>query len=244
MNRWAHIIFWLIISTLLVILFGTTSGNFIYAIYFLFFFLPVVILTAWVFNDILISNYLLKSRYGKFLLFSFYTLVISLDIEMILVFLAFLLMSLYDYQNLSAIIDSYKWMPVVMYFIVLLYGFTMILSRLIKQSRETTQLDDHHITVRSERKNRQISVEVIRYIESMSDYVKIFLNSGEIVITREKISALQLKLPDQFIRIHRSFIVNRIFIDSYNREEIVAGKNHLPLSRTYKKEFIQTMEKP
>ena len=95
MNRKTQIIFWLIISVILFLLFGLTSGNFIYSFYFLCFFIPVVIITSWIFSSVLVPDYLLKRRYGKFILYSFYVFVISLDIEFIIVFIAFLLMNMY-----------------------------------------------------------------------------------------------------------------------------------------------------
>jgi hypothetical protein len=226
---------------LLLIVFGAASGNYTYSFYFLSFFMPVVIITSWVFSNYLVPAYLLKKRYGKFFLYSFYTLVISLDIEFVLVFLAFLLMSIYDFQNMPTIVDSYKWMPVVMYFIVLLHGFITVAAELILKQGTPGNIPDKNITVRSERKNRQISLEMILFIESMADYVKIFLDTGEIVITREKISALHDRLPGQFLRIHRSYVVNRDRLDSYNREEVTIGGRLVPVSRTYKKEFFSEM---
>jgi DNA-binding LytR/AlgR family response regulator len=203
--------------------------------------MPVVIITSWVFGSYLVPTYLLKKRYAKFFLFSFYTLVISLDIEFILVFLAFLLMSIYDFQNMRTIIESYKWMPVVMYFIVLLYGFITVAAELIFKQGTVGNIPDELITVRSERKHRQISLDPILFLESMADYVKIFLDTGETVVTREKISTLHDRLSGRFLRIHRSYIVNRDRLDSYNREEVTTGGRLLPVSRTYKKEFLSQM---
>lgn len=242
MNRYFNYIFWAVISILLFILFGASSGNYMYAFYFLSFFMPVVIITSWVFSSYLVPTFLLKKRYRKFFQYSFYTLVISLDVEFILVFLAFLLMTMYDFQNMRTIVDSYKWMPVVMYFIVLLHGFATVAAELIRKQGTTGKMAEKHVMVRSERKNRQINLDQVLFLESMADYVKIFLNTGETVITREKISNLHERLSARFLRIHRSFIVNRDRLESYNREEVIVGGRELPVSRTYKKEFISRME--
>ena len=128
-----------------------------------------------------------------------------------------------------------------MYFIVLLFAFVSVVYELIRKAGIPESASGDSITVRSERKNRQIDVSHILYLESMSDYVKIFLESGEMVITREKISVLHHRLNDRFIRIHRSYIVNRDRLDAYNREEVKLGEKELPVSRTYKKEFISVM---
>lgn len=244
MNRVFNIIFWLAISIVTFITFGQVSGNYIYSFYFLTFFIPVVILTSWIFNHLLISKFLLRKRYGAFILYSFYLLIISLDLEFILVFLAFFLISLYDFENLNVIVNSYKWMPVVMYFIVIIYAFIQVLAQLIRSSNKYSQVSEKlHIVVRSERKNRNLNLSDIVYIESMADYIQVFLLSGEKVITREKISHLHAKLPENFLRIHRSYVVNIHEIESHTREYITIGGKELPISRTYKKDTLDNLLK-
>lgn len=240
MERKTSIIFWTIISVLLWIIFGRTSGNYIYSFYFLVFFVPVVIITSQVFNKVIIPRYLLKKKYGLFALYTFYAFIISLDVELVLIFIAFILISAYDFHNMPAIIDSYKWMPVLMYFIVILYSFIIVVVELMR--KPDFQGSEGYFTVRSERKTRRLKYEEVSYIESMSDYLKIFLVSGEVVITRERIGSLSEALPGQFLRIHRSFIVNTQHINSFNREEVTMGEVVLPLSRTYKKEALQALE--
>jgi DNA-binding LytR/AlgR family response regulator len=48
-------------------------------------------------------------------------------------------------------------------------------------------------------------------------------------------------LPGTFIRIHRSFIVNREKITSFNREEILLGETELPVSRSYRSSAISEL---
>jgi len=62
--------------------------------------------------------------------------------------------------------------------------------------------------------------------------------SGDPVTSREKISHIEEALPDTFLRIHRSFIVNRTKISSYSREHILIGEFELPISHTYRKEVV------
>lgn len=242
MENRTNIFFWIIISLLLLIIFGSTSGNFIYTFYFLVFFIPVLILTAWVFNNILIPRFLLKKKYPAFILYSVATMIISLDVELVLVFIAFLLMSYYDFENMSTIIDHYKWMPVVIYFVVLLSGFIALAQLILRKPAPLVDSGKMSILIRSERKNRNILFNDILYIESMSDYVRFILLEGEKVITREKISHLSERLPAHFIRIHRSYIVNRNLLTSFNREQVITGGKELPVSRTYRKEAIEKLE--
>jgi len=97
--------------------------------------------------------------------------------------------------------------------------------------------------VRSDRRMLKITFYDIIYIESYSDYIKIHLNDKSTIITRETISAVEAKLPkDDFIRIHRSYIIAVNHIDSFTNEQIIVSGKSLPISRSYKKEVLGLLE--
>jgi DNA-binding LytR/AlgR family response regulator len=110
---------------------------------------------------------------------------------------------------------------------------------------ETSQTDHFirdFIFVRSDRKMVKIELKTIKYIESVQDYVKVFL-TDQTVITRETISNMQASLaPRQFIRCHRSFIVAIRHIDSFTHEHITIGRNTIPISRGYRDEILQKLK--
>ncbi len=96
--------------------------------------------------------------------------------------------------------------------------------------------------VRSDRRMLKIDFNNIVYIESYSDYIKIHL-PNETIVTRETISAIEAKLPkQQFMRIHRSFIISIQNISSFTNEHITINKQALPISRSYKKEVLAKLE--
>jgi two-component system LytT family response regulator len=95
--------------------------------------------------------------------------------------------------------------------------------------------------VRSDRKMVKIDFNTILYIESLSDYVKIFTSEKTIVV-RETITSLEEKLPvKKFIRIHRSFIISLQNITSYTNEFIEINQKALPISRSYKESVLQKL---
>lgn len=98
------------------------------------------------------------------------------------------------------------------------------------------------IFVRADRKMVKINFSEIRFIESLSDYVKIHL-SDKTIVTRETISNIEAKLPkNNFIRIHRSYIVAVTKIDSFTNEFIEVGAKAIPISRSYKKDVLLRLE--
>lgn len=97
---------------------------------------------------------------------------------------------------------------------------------------------EDHIFVRADRKMIKVRFADIQYIESLSDYIKIHLKD-KIVVTRETISNIEVKLPQKnFIRTHRSFIVAIDSIDSFTPEVVEVNGHDLPISRGYKLEVL------
>lgn len=112
----------------------------------------------------------------------------------------------------------------------------------IEHKVQTIESTNSFMFVRSERKMLKIDFNSIIYIESYSDYIKIHL-PNETIVTRETISAIEAKLPkQQFIRIHRSFIISLHNIESFTNEHITINKQALPISRSYRKEVLARLE--
>ncbi|SFN63359.1 two component transcriptional regulator, LytTR family [Bizionia echini] len=97
--------------------------------------------------------------------------------------------------------------------------------------------------VRSDRRMIKVDFEAIIYIESFSDYIKIHL-PNETLVTRETITAIEAKLPsEQFLRIHRSFIISINKITSFTNEHVVIHNLALTISRSYKKTVLEILER-
>jgi len=104
------------------------------------------------------------------------------------------------------------------------------------------QKSNNFIFIRSDRKMIKIDFDAILYIESLSDYLKIFTING-MFITRETITNIESKLPqDLFLRIHRSYLVSLRKIDSYTKEHIEIKNKALPLSRSYKTAVLTILD--
>jgi len=96
--------------------------------------------------------------------------------------------------------------------------------------------DNVFLYLRVERKMVKINVDDIYWIESLKDYVKVVLKE-KVLISKQKISLLKELLPeDNFLQIHRSFIVAIDKIDSYNAYSIELLGKELPIGRNYKAE--------
>ncbi len=87
---------------------------------------------------------------------------------------------------------------------------------------------------RADRKMVKVYFSDILFIEAFKDYIKIVTGSKTIV-TKYVLSTLAELLPaDEFLRIHKSYIVAIHKIESYNADSIHIAKHELPIGRLYK----------
>ena len=78
----------------------------------------------------------------------------------------------------------------------------------------------------------KIAINDITHVESMKDYVKIFLtNNKKPTLTKSTLKGIEEKLPPKkFMRVHKSFIVNLDKIESIRSQNITIGEHHVPVS--------------
>ena len=98
-----------------------------------------------------------------------------------------------------------------------------------------------HILIRADRKTVKLPLQQILFIESLKDYVKIHTDQ-KVIITKEQISQLEANLPaNQFMRIHRSFIIAINKIEAFSHEAIDLAGKELPIGRSYKNAVISRL---
>lgn len=243
-----HIVFWVLVLIFFTFFFGFSWKSNILAFYFSSLLLPIVIGTTYFFNLYLVPDYLLKEKYRKFALYFFYMLVVSLYLEMLVALLTFAIIAEARVQVIKLEGISIFILGITLYLIVFISSFIRILIHFkrnvqLVESLKTEQKKNKKNTliIRANRKNHSIKLADLLYIESLSDYVKVVTTKRELV-TREKITKLDSILPDQFIRVHRSFIINKAKVKSFNHTGAVINDIPIPISRTYKKSALEALE--
>ena len=105
--------------------------------------------------------------------------------------------------------------------------------------------DNEFIYVKSDYKLVQIPVDKILYVEGLKDYVKIHVEGeARAILSLNSMKTMEEKLPsDKFIRVHRSFIVQKNKIKIIDRGRIVFGKEYIPISDSYKQDFLCYLNK-
>ena len=102
--------------------------------------------------------------------------------------------------------------------------------------------DKNYIYVNVNKRFVKVKFEDIQYVESVKDYIHIHVKD-ETVVTKEKISDFEIKLGSDFLRIHRSFIVNRKKITAFTAMDVELGRKELPIGASYKEKVKSTLSR-
>ena len=103
----------------------------------------------------------------------------------------------------------------------------------------TSQLEDDTIFLKTEYRIVKVSISDIRYVEAMSEYLKVWLSSEpKPIITLLSMKKMEERLPDTFMRVHRSYIINLTKIQEVNKNRVIMDADtYLPIGDNYKEAF-------
>ncbi len=94
-----------------------------------------------------------------------------------------------------------------------------------------------------DRKNVRVDFDEIIFIEGLSNYVKIHVKNKHHVVYHKLIDLEQLLPSDQFVRIHKSYIIAMNKIKAYGNDYVEINDTQLSIGNTYKDHFCNTMKK-
>ncbi len=106
-------------------------------------------------------------------------------------------------------------------------------------SKSQIESNEKFLFIKSEYKSLRINLSDIKYIESKSEYLRIYVENQSPVMTLMSMKKMEQFLPESsFMRIHRSFMVNLNKVKIVERNRIVFDKDvYIPVSEKYKTKF-------
>ncbi len=104
---------------------------------------------------------------------------------------------------------------------------------------EAEPKDKEYISVKADYKVSLVRIADIVYLESEGEYVRMHLADGTAITTLFRLKNMEAALPaDQFMRVHRSYIVNLRCIKSYVKGRIfLSDTEYVPIGENYKETF-------
>ena len=118
----------------------------------------------------------------------------------------------------------------------------------VRQQEPATTIvssEDDSIFVKTDYRVVKIAISDIRYIEGMSEYLKIHLESlPKPIVTLLSMKKMEEFLPTHFMRIHRSYIINLKKIQEVNKNRVIMdSETYLPIGDNYKDAFNDYLNK-
>ncbi len=99
-----------------------------------------------------------------------------------------------------------------------------------------------YIFVKSGKQLIKVEYDKVLYLEALKEYVNIVTADSKMMIYK-RMKELEEQLPANFVRIHNSYIVNIDHIQHIADNQVVMGKNKLPVSASYREAFLQLVNK-
>jgi len=113
------------------------------------------------------------------------------------------------------------------------------------QSVVTKDQELDSLFLKTEHRVVRITIADIRYIEGMSEYVKIYLEGQKPITVLLSMKKLEEQLPSYFMRVHRSFIINLNRVQEVNKNRVIIAPEeggtavYLPIGDLYRERFTE-----
>ncbi|WP_106917987.1 LytR/AlgR family response regulator transcription factor [Chryseobacterium aurantiacum] len=101
--------------------------------------------------------------------------------------------------------------------------------------------EDSHFFVKSSGQQHRISFKDILYIESIKDYVNIRTSDEEYIVL-DTLKSMENQLPDSFVRIHKSFIINLEKIKSIGVKKVMLLEKEIPIGDSYRANLLDKLK--
>ncbi|WP_308756581.1 LytTR family DNA-binding domain-containing protein [uncultured Bacteroides sp.] len=112
-----------------------------------------------------------------------------------------------------------------------------------EETKSVENVEDGCIFVKSDRRYFKVNLKDILFIEGLKDYVIIQME-GQRIITRMNIKSIHELLPQStFLRINRSYIINRHHIDSFDNNDVFIKNHEVAIGNSYRDAFFVELMK-
>jgi DNA-binding LytR/AlgR family response regulator len=129
------------------------------------------------------------------------------------------------------------------------YSFERFLAAVNKVCDDTRQKQltinrASQLFIKTEYRVEHVNIDDILYVQGMQAYLRVVLHCKKIM-TKQSFRSLLSQLPEnQFIQVHKSWVVNISKIESIERNRIRVGDQLIPIGETYKEDFHRKIGMP
>lgn len=234
-----HILFW--IGYFLLFGYIWEKGDGYGASYFLeFVLLPIRIGVSYAAMYWLLPRVLLKKQFLRFVLYFLLLLLIGAMMQRFFIHFFYEQNSTFEPEKILALSEVLR--AVILINSTALFLLALKILKLYFEERAINQpIHDASIEVKSDKRFYRLHPMDILYLEGLGNYVTYYLKDGSKIIGYNSLKNANSELPDYFVRIHKSFVVNGQAVISYDKISVEIRKNKfLPIGNSYSFEILAT----
>ena len=235
-----HVAFWV----LYYLAFGfiwTENGDYFSSYFLEFVLLPVRVLATYVSLYWLVPRFLSTGRFGRFAGGYLLLIVLAGSVQRVFTFYY------YDYflkdnalplWSLAAFGQNLVLINSTVLFVTALKVIKLWHEEKLENKRIRARDTELVFEVKADKRIYRLRPAEIKFVESLGNYVTFHLVNKKIV-SYMSLSDVAEALPANFIRVHKSYLINRDFISSYNNEDIEVDTQKIPLGRAFKSQWSE-----
>ncbi|WP_350291480.1 LytTR family transcriptional regulator DNA-binding domain-containing protein [uncultured Croceitalea sp.] len=101
------------------------------------------------------------------------------------------------------------------------------------ESKKNREDSEEYLEIKSNKRIYRVLPSEIKFIEGMGNYLTTYLVNRKPLIVYMSLKEMKSILPEKFVRIHKSFIINKNLIDSYNNESVEIDDRIIPIGKSF-----------
>lgn len=225
-----HILFWLFYYILFSFIW-VRNGDYVSSFYLEFIYMPIRLVISYGLILYLVPQILVEKKFVKF--FSLYALILTVGsiIQSLFFYFffegntEFLMDRIFDARGLIRA-------AILLNTTSILVASIKILSLYFEEKQRHSYTNDNPIDLKSNRRTFRVFPHEINYIEGMGNYVIYHLEEEKKIIVYQSLKKALASLFDNFERVHKSYIVNKNKVVSYDNETLeLSSGDMIPLGK-------------
>ncbi|MEO0526077.1 MAG: LytTR family DNA-binding domain-containing protein [Bacteroidota bacterium] len=232
-----HIAFWVVYYIFFGFLWVTDEG-YLASFYLEFVLLPTRMLAVYFVIYFLLPKYLLKRKYIPFFLGYIFALLIAGTLQRIFIHLFYEnLLLRNNEQGLFSINMLVRAIVLINTTVLLVVGVKLFQLWMVAHEKNV-KTGSELLEIRSNRRVHRLHIDHILYLEGLGNYVIYNLSDTSKITAYGTIKDALLQLPANFVRVHRSYVVNKNHIKSYDSSTIDVQNHTVPRGKSVSDETL------
>ncbi len=233
-----HVVFWILYYVFFSLIWKTDEG-YLASFYLEFILLPTRMMAVYVTLYFLVPKYLLERTYGRFLWGYALTLLLAGVLQRVFIHLFYenLLLNQTDSGlfSLRMLARAVLLINTTVFFVLGIKLFQLWLVAFEKKHEQQPILE-----LRSNRRIHRVALTDILFVEGLGNYVNYHLVDGSKITTYGSVKRALDTLPANFIRVHKSYIVNKRHIKSFDAASIAVKNSAIPRGKGISDEALSS----